>query len=296
MKKTIWIVVAVLCVAVCAVSGVFLGRYYLGLRRSSELIEQARVPQAQAEPQQPEPGQQPETTVTRPPADTSDRSEIPPRPEDTEQPRVAQLDPVQIPVDFDALHAINPEIYAWVTVPGTELDFPVAQSETDDLFYNSHGADGKYFILGAVFSQKTYNTKTFEDPMTFLYGHSTVYGQPGTFVELNSYADQAYFDEHRQIIIYTPENMFVYTVYAATVHNNEHILHYYDFSNEAYFDYYFEHLADPARSCDHTDPEIAPEFGDRLLTLSTCYAPDKSQRYLITGVLTGIAPAAAEVP
>ena len=80
MKKTIWIVVAVLCVAVCAVSGVFLGRYYLGLRRSSELIEQARVPQAQAEPQQPEPaGQQPETTVTRPPADTSDRSEIPPR-------------------------------------------------------------------------------------------------------------------------------------------------------------------------------------------------------------------------
>ena len=40
-----------------------------------------------------------------------------------------------IDVDFDSLHDINPEIYAWIEVPGTNINYAVVQS-TDDLFYN----------------------------------------------------------------------------------------------------------------------------------------------------------------
>ena len=271
MRKTIRIVIAVVCILICIASGTFLLSYYLGLRRSAALIDAAKVQLAEPAAQQPEP-EVPQTE--------------PGEPSDPEQQRT-----VQIPIDFEAMHQINPEIYAWIQVPGTEIDDPVLQSETNDLYYNDHGADGKSFMLGAVFSQKTYNSRSFDDPMVLLYGHSTVVGQPGTFADLNSYADQAYFDAHRQIIIYTPEEMRVYTVYAACNYSHRHILHYHDFSDREQFDSFFAELRESGKDCDHFDPDAMPEFGDRMITLSTCYAPNKSQRYLICGVLTDVIPA-----
>lgn len=274
MKKAIWIAVAVICIAVCVVSGTFLVRYYLGLKRAQQLMEAAKTQTVEAPPDS--------KPVDPEPAD----------PEPGEEP--AEPEPVEIPIDFDALQEINPEIYAWITVPGTSVDHPILQSETDDLFYNSHGSDGKPFMLGAVFSQKTYNTMTFSDPMTLLYGHSTVIGQPGTFADLNSFADPAYFEAHRRMIVYTRDNMYVYQIYAACNHNNEHILYYYDFSNEEEFNLFFENFFDATKDCDHVDPDAMPVFGDQLLTLSTCYAPNMSERYLIYGVLTDVFPALKE--
>ena len=34
---------------------------------------------------------------------------------------------VEIPVDFDSLHEVNPEIYAWIYIPGTDISYPVLQ-------------------------------------------------------------------------------------------------------------------------------------------------------------------------
>ena len=53
MKRIIWITVAVLCIAVCIASGSFLLRYYLGLRRTEQLIQSVRIePAESARPQQ----------------------------------------------------------------------------------------------------------------------------------------------------------------------------------------------------------------------------------------------------
>ena len=72
-----------------------------------------------------------------------------------------------IDVDFDSLHDINPEIYAWIEVPGTNINYAVVQSADDDLFYNDHGVDKTYYSGGSIFSQR-YNTTTFQDPVTCL--------------------------------------------------------------------------------------------------------------------------------
>ena len=36
-----------------------------------------------------------------------------------------QLGRVKIPVDFDELQAMNPDIYAWVTIPDTDISYAV---------------------------------------------------------------------------------------------------------------------------------------------------------------------------
>ena len=71
---------------------------------------------------------------------------------------VEPLDPqddgkyMAINVDFDSLHDVNPEIYAWIEVPGTNINYAVVQSAADDLFYDDHGVDRSYYSGGSIFS------------------------------------------------------------------------------------------------------------------------------------------------
>ena len=46
-------------------------------------------------------------------------------------------------VDFEALRGQNPDIFAWLYVPGAGIDAPVLQSGITDDFYMTHTADGK---------------------------------------------------------------------------------------------------------------------------------------------------------
>lgn len=54
------------------------------------------------------------------------------------------------PVDFDALRRINPEVVAWIEIPGTQINYPVAQGD-DNQRYLEVTFDGKYNNSGAVF-------------------------------------------------------------------------------------------------------------------------------------------------
>lgn len=185
-----------------------------------------------------------------------------------------------IDVDFDELTALNDEIYAWIEVPGTVINYAVVQSGTDDLFYNNHGVDKAYFSGGSIYSQR-YNSRDFQDSMTVLYGHNR---QSQTmFAQLNSFADAAYFDEHPDIYIYTPDTVYRYAVFAAYPHSSEHLLLCYDFDDPDQFRGYFAALGDGVNA--NYRRELFPEWGDKVLTLSTCYKQNRMQRYLVQGVL-----------
>ena len=111
-------------------------------------------------------------------------------------------------VDFDELQAMNDEVYAWIEVPGTVINYAVVQSATDDLFYINHAVDKSYFSGGSIFSQR-YNTTTFQDSMTVLYGHNS--RSQAMFAQLNNFADASFFEQNQSIYIYTPEKVYEYT-------------------------------------------------------------------------------------
>lgn len=183
-------------------------------------------------------------------------------------------------IDFDELTALNDDIYAWIEVPGTVINYAVVQSDTDDLYYNNHGVDGAYFSGGSIYSQR-YNSRDFQDSMTVLYGHNR---QSQTmFAQLNNFADAAYFDEHRDIYIYTPDTVYRYEIFAAYVHSSEHLMLCYDFEDQAQFEGYFAALTDDLNA--NYRRELFPAYGDKVLTLSTCYRQNRMQRYLVQAVL-----------
>ena len=75
------------------------------------------------------------------------------------------------PIDFDSLIEKNEDIYAWIYVPDTHINYPVVQSQTDDNFYLDHDIYGNYSFAGAIYSQVC-NNKFFTDRVTVLYGHN----------------------------------------------------------------------------------------------------------------------------
>lgn len=282
-KKTILIAVAAVCILVCVGSGLFLYQYYHGVQVESTLLERMKTGTAEIS-SAPAPSDQPEQDSD----ETPEESETDAAPSEEEP----LMKTVRLPVDFAQLQAEAPDIYAWLELPDTGIDDPVLQRAGADLFYNSHNAYGQYYMCGAVFSQSAYNGRNFDSPMTVLYGHSTVLGQPGAFMELNNYADEAYFDAHREMRVYMPDGMYVYRIFAACVHSNEHLLYCHDFSDETQFDAFFSSLTEDASPDSHIDAEALPQAGDKVLTLSTCYSANKNLRYLVMGVLEEFVPTA----
>ena len=282
-KKTILIAVADVCILVCVGSGLFLYQYYHGVQVESTLLERMKTGTAEIS-SAPAPSDQPEQDS----GETPEESETDAAPSEEEP----LMKTVRLPVDFAQLQAEAPDIYAWLELPDTGIDDPFLQRAGADLFYNSHNAYGQYYMCGAVFSQSAYNGRNFDSPMTVLYGHSTVLGQPGAFMELNNYADEAYFDAHREMRVYMPDGMYVYRIFAACVHSNEHLLYCHDFSDETQFDAFFSSLTEDTSPDSHIDAEALPQAGDKVLTLSTCYSANKNLRYLVMGVLEEFVPTA----
>ena len=285
-KKTILIAVAAVCILVCVGSGLFLYQYYHGVQVESTLLERMKTGTAEIS-SAPAPSDQPEQPE-QDSGETPEESETDAAPSEEEP----LMKTVRLPVDFAQLQAEAPDIYAWLELPDTGIDDPVLQRAGADLFYNSHNAYGQYYMCGAVFSQSAYNGRNFDSPMTVLYGHSTVLGQPGAFMELNNYADEAYFDAHREMRVYMPDGMYVYRIFAACVHSNEHLLYCHDFSDETQFDAFFSSLTEDTSPDSHSDAEALPQAGDKVLTLSTCYSANKNLRYLVMGVLEEFVPTA----
>lgn len=188
---------------------------------------------------------------------------------------------MRIHIDFDELAEMNEEIYAWLEVPGTNIRYAVVQSASDDLFYNTHSIDKAYFSGGSIYSQQ-YNTKSFQDPITVLYGHNRQSGD--MFAQVNDFANTAVFDANRYIYIYTPEKVYQYEIFAAYPHSSEHLLLCHDFTVESEFNDYFASL-DLSSIDSHYRTDLFPTFGDKVITLSTCYRQNRMQRYLLQGVL-----------
>ena len=206
----------------------------------------------------------------------------------TEEPKEAEKEPeksLEIPIDFAALQEENPEVYPWITVPGTKVDYPILQHDSDNSYYLNHDIDGKEDIAGAIFTEN-YNRKDFTDPNTVIYGHNMKNGS--MFRTLHNYSDRSFFDENRDITIYMPDKILHYKIFAAYLYDSRHLLLNFDFQDPQVFAGYLEDVRSmrDMNSFVDTSMEVAAE--DRIITLSTCYAGMADRRYLVQAVLVSI--------
>ncbi|MCR4902734.1 MAG: class B sortase [Butyrivibrio sp.] len=189
-------------------------------------------------------------------------------------------------IDFDKLQASNPDIFAWINIPGTVIDYPVVQHPTDDTYYLKHGADGLSSNYGCPYIELS-DSKDFTDFNTVLYGHNMNNGS--MFANLHKYEDNEFYQSHRDIYIYTPDHKLTYKVFAAVMYSDAHIPYYYDDSVESDRTAFLESLkTDIVADRSYISDDIEVTEDDRIITLSTCDKTLRSNRFLVVAVLTGI--------
>ena len=198
----------------------------------------------------------------------------------------ASEDLPQNPVDFNSLKVENPDIYAWITIPNTDVNLPILQSTEDDLFYLDHDQDKNPSAAGALFSQSA-NSTDFSDPVTVVYGH-VMAGSNLFFHDLHNFEDADFFAQNKEFTVYTPGHILTYEVVAAYEYDNRHILNSFDFSNATTLQGYFDSVLNPSSLKRNVREGVTLTAGtDKILQLSTCVlsGDSSSVRYIVTGVL-----------
>jgi sortase B len=206
-------------------------------------------------------------------------------PKPVEEPEPEPESTVEIPIDFAALQQQNPDVYAWIQVPGTEVDYPILQSSNDNTYYLNHTIDGEEKKEGAIFTEN-YNTKTFEDPNTVIYGHDMKNGS--MFQSIHKYMDRSFFDNNRDIVIYMPDQILSYKIFAAYLTDNKHLLMNYNFWSKDEYQQYLNSIFSMRDMNAFIDTSTEVTNEDKIITLSTCYAGISTQRYLVQAVLVSI--------
>ena len=186
-------------------------------------------------------------------------------------------------VDFSDLQKnTNADIYSWIYIPDTLVDYPVVQHATDNNYYLNHNLDGSSGYPGCIYSED-YNKKDFSDPVTVLYGHNMKNGS--MFAGLHKYGDAEYMKEHPYVYVYTEDKLYVYEIFAAYEYGNDHLLYEHDYSEGSQFSTYIEDIKNirDMNKVIREDVEVTTE--DRILTLSTCISNKAESRFLVQGVL-----------
>ena len=190
--------------------------------------------------------------------------------------------PYVSPIDFDKLHEVNQDVYAWIDIPGMDIQYPILQHRYDDKYYLDHTIDYVEGYPGSIYTH-TVNAKDFTDFNTVIYGHNMEFGS--MFGTLKNYRDQDFFNEHREIKIYTPEEELDYEIFAAVVYDDRLITDYFDDDEEYDRQQYLDSILGnrDINSIIVSDYDVTTD--DHIITLSTCIYGEPEHRYLVVAKL-----------
>jgi len=186
-------------------------------------------------------------------------------------------------LDFEDMHkTVNKDIYAWIYVPEIGIEYPVVQHPSDDSYYLDYNLDGSKGYPGGIFTEGTYNKKDFTDRMTVIYGHNMKNGTG--FAPLHKMENGEVFDKTRYIYIYTPDDIFVYQIYAAYTASDTHLIAGFEWNDQTWVEYCRSKLG-LTKGTDHGINDYEFTKDSKVLTLSTCVSNPPNKRYLVQGVL-----------
>lgn len=275
MKGWVTNLLIVFFAAVFLVSGYFLVDYYLesNAQKSefdnlASIMEQATVPT-----------QIPEENTVLPDVDS------PAAPTEPVQPLLVPVqDPetgetVEVLPEFAELYTLNNDIVGWMRIDGTNVNYPVMQTPDRRDYYLNRGFDEEYSRHGCIYVREECDVFAPSDNLT-IYGHRM--GDGTMFNDLHKYAKQSFWEEHRYITFNTLteyrtyEIIFVFRIESSA--DSEFLYHLFiDAADQDHFDSYIENC----RAHALYDTGIDAQYGDKLITLSTCEYTRVNGRFVV---------------
>lgn len=180
---------------------------------------------------------------------------------------------------YDELYAQNPDLYGWITIEGTKIDYPVMYTP----------ADPEYYLHRSFEKKKTASGTPFIDGACYegcgnllIYGHHMNNGS--MFGALLDYAEESFWETHPTVVFDTVKEHGEYSIIAAfrskvykSADESDFIWYNYtDLNDKVAFDEFIAGI----ESVRLYDTGLTAEYGDQLITLSTC-ANNSRNRFVV---------------
>lgn len=271
MKRNMMIVLAAVFAAIFLFSGMMLWQDYRDQETSAAVFD--NVANLIVEETQPTTESYAEDAGTQPAEPT--------------EPAAAEMTAYE---KYAEVYAQNNDFVGWLCIEGTNINYPVMQTPEDPNYYLKRAFDHSYSDYGVPYVQE--NCALGISDNIVIYGHNMSNGS--MFADLCRYEKKSFWQEHPMIHFDTLSGYGEYeivTVFKTVAYSQESFKYYHfvDAENEADFDAFLAQC----RELELYNTGVDAEYGDQLITLSTCEYSRKNGRMVI--VAKKIVPPAAEV-
>ncbi len=173
----------------------------------------------------------------------------------------------------------NPEFYGWIKIDNTNVNYPVMHTPNDPEKYLQLNFEGEYSRAGTIFMDHRCSA---ESDNLILYGHNMK--NKTMFGSILNYKDAAYWREHPVIQFDTLYEHREYEVLAAffdhVYNKSDTCFKYYNFIEAADTDAFNKAIRIYREKAIY-DTGVSVQYGDQLLTLSTCAYHTENGRFAV---------------
>ncbi len=206
-----------------------------------------------------------------------------------------EIDTADVPVEktermkqLEKLQKENTDIVAWIEIEDTNINYPILQTN-DNEFYLTHNYKKEKSSGGSLFLDKDFDLVNGSSNY-LIYGHRHKQGL--MFEDLMKYAKEDFYKEHTKIKFTTLKEDSQYEIisvfYSRVYYQDEQdVFRYYYFvnaENEAEYNNYVEQC----KKASIYDTGVTAEYGEQLLTLSTCEYSQEDGRFVVVAKKVGV--------
>jgi len=174
------------------------------------------------------------------------------------------------------LTSMNPDYFGWISIAGTNINYPVMHTPDNPQKYLNRNFYGEYSFSGVPFLD---NRCSADSTNLIIYGHHMNNGT--MFADLCHYTDYSYLSEHSTVVLETIDSVSAYTVFSVMKVKSDD--DWYKFTS-ALTESRYNSMIEYAEEKSIYDTGITPKYGQQILTLSTCYGNSSDGRILILAV------------
>lgn len=198
--------------------------------------------------------------------------------DESQAPEIPLTEEESILPEYGGLFLQNPDMVGWIKIEGTNINYPVMQTPNEPNFYLKHNFEKEYSDLGTPYVQEDCDIAASDNLV--IYGHH-IKGQK-MFGALEEYKSQSFYEEHKTIQFDTLTQHNEYEVIAVfkTVAYSSEGFRYYDFVNAENEDEFNAYVG-KCKELALYDTGVTAEYGDRLITLSTCEYSAQNGRLVV---------------
>lgn len=181
--------------------------------------------------------------------------------------------------NLDNISKINSDVVGWLKIDGTNINYPIMQNGD---YYLHRNIYKNYSSHGTPYLAEHCNLTTSDN--LIIYGHHM--NNNSMFSELVNYKNYNYYKNHMYINFYTLkdgqtiENTYEIVIAFKTIVYSDNGFKYYNYINFS-DEQELNSFVNSCRDLEFYNTESTINYGDKLITLSTCEYSQKNGRMVI---------------